>query len=108
MITWMQKHNKFLIWTIWIATISFIGTGAVVGISGGSVKAGTIAKVGDVEIKQSKLNMVYSSIYNQYNQMLQGKLDKKRAQELKNYFTKGLRVEDMTLDGKKFIVKCSI
>jgi len=34
--------------------------------------------------------------------------DKKRAQELKNYFTKGLRVEDMTLDGKKFIVKCSI
>lgn len=82
MITWMQKHNKFLIWTIWIATISFIGTGAVVGISGGSVKAGTIAKVGDVEIKQSKLNMVYSSIYNQYNQMLQGKLDKKRAQEM--------------------------
>ncbi|SMC10186.1 hypothetical protein [Nitratiruptor tergarcus] len=31
----------------------------------------------------------------------------KRAQELKNYFTKGLRVKDMTLDGKKFIVKCS-
>ncbi|BCD68955.1 hypothetical protein [Nitratiruptor sp. YY09-18] len=34
--------------------------------------------------------------------------DTKRAQELKGYFTKGLKVEDMQLDGKKFIVKCSL
>ena len=24
MISWMQKHNKYLVWTIWIATIAFI------------------------------------------------------------------------------------
>ena len=83
MISWMQKHNKYLVWTIWVATIAFIGAGFVGwgSYSFGS-KAGNIAKVGDIEIKQSKLNMVYSNIYDQYNQMLQGKLDEKKAQEM--------------------------
>ena len=82
MITWMQKHNKFLIWTIWVATISFIGTGAIVGINGGGRKAGTIAKVGNVEIKQSSLNMTYSSLYSQYSQMMKGQFDDKKAKEM--------------------------
>jgi len=82
MISWMQKNNKFLVWTIWIATISFIGTGASMGLSGGGVKAGTVAKVGEVEISQTRLNMVYSSIYNQYNEAMQGTLDDKKAKEL--------------------------
>ena len=82
MITWMQKHNKFLIWTIWVATISFIGTGAIVGINGGGRKAGTVAKVGNVEIKQSSLNMAYSSLYSQYSQMMKGQFDDKKAKEL--------------------------
>ena len=83
MISWMQKHNKYLVWTIWIATIAFIGAGFV---GWGSYKfgagAGSVAKVGDIEIKQSKLNMVYSNLYNQYNQMLQGQLDEKKAKEM--------------------------
>jgi peptidyl-prolyl cis-trans isomerase D len=79
----MQKHNKYLVWTIWIATIAFIGAGFVGwgSYSFGS-KAGNVAKVGNIEIKQSKLNMVYSNIYGQYNQMLQGKLDDKKAKEM--------------------------
>jgi peptidyl-prolyl cis-trans isomerase D len=83
MISWMQKHNKYLVWTIWIATIAFIGAGFVGwgSYSFGS-KAGNVAKVGDIEIKQAKLNMVYNNIYGQYNQMLQGKLDDKKAQEM--------------------------
>lgn len=83
MISWMQKHNKYLVWTIWIATIAFIGAGFVGwgSYSFGS-KASSIAKVGDIDIKQSKLNMVYSSIYAQYNQALGGKLDDKKAQEM--------------------------
>jgi len=83
MISWMQKHNKYLVWTIWIATIAFIGAGFVGwgSYSFGS-KAGNVAKVGDIEIKQTKLNMVYSNIYNQYNQALQGTLDDKKAQEM--------------------------
>ena len=83
MISWMQKHNKYLVWTIWVATIAFIGAGFVGwgSYSFGS-KAGNVAKVGDIEIKQTKLNMVYSNIYNQYNQAMQGTLDDKQAQEM--------------------------
>jgi len=83
MISWMQKHNKYLVWTIWIATIAFIGAGFVGwgSYSFGS-KAGNVAKVGDIEIKQARLNMVYSSLYNQYNNAMQGKLDDKKAKEM--------------------------
>ncbi|MBT8349104.1 MAG: hypothetical protein HKP62_06650, partial [Sulfurovum sp.] len=83
MISWMQKHNKYLVWTIWVATIAFIGAGFVGwgSYSFGS-KAGNVAKVGDIEIEQTKLNMVYSNIYNQYNQAMQGTLDDKKAKEM--------------------------
>lgn len=83
MISWMQKHNKYLVWTIWVATIAFIGAGFVGwgSYSFGS-KAGNVAKVGDIEIKQTKLNMVYSSLYNQYNEAMQGQLDDKTAEEM--------------------------
>ncbi|PHS41310.1 MAG: hypothetical protein COB07_02230 [Sulfurovum sp.] len=83
MISWMQKHNKYLVWTIWVATIAFIGAGFVGwgSYSFGS-KAGNVAKVGEIEIPQTKLNMVYSNIYSQYNQAMQGRLDDKKAEEL--------------------------
>ena len=83
MISWMQKHNKYLVWTIWIATIAFIGAGFVGwgSYSFGS-KAGNVAKVGNIEIERSKFNMMYSNVYGQYNQMLKGTLDKKKAKEM--------------------------
>jgi len=83
MISWMQKHNKYLVWTIWVATIAFIGAGFVGWGSydlGG--KAGNVAKVGEVEISQKKLNMVYTSIYNQYNEAMQGQFDEAKAKEM--------------------------
>jgi len=83
MISWMQKHNKYLVWTIWVATIAFIGAGFVGwGTYNFGSKAGNVAKVGNIEIKQSQLNMVYSNLYNQYNEMMQGKLDEKKAKEM--------------------------
>jgi len=83
MISWMQKHNKYLVWTIWVATIAFIGAGFVGwGSYDFGSKAGNVAKVGDIEIKQSKLNMAYSNLYNQYNQMFQGQFDEKKAKEM--------------------------
>jgi len=83
MISWMQKHNKYLVWTIWVATIAFIGAGFVGwgSYSFGS-KAGNVAKVGNIEISQTKLNMVYSNIYSQYNQAMKGTLDDKKAKEM--------------------------
>ena len=29
MITWMQKHRKYLVVTIWVSTIAFVGAGFV-------------------------------------------------------------------------------
>ncbi|WP_320344688.1 SurA N-terminal domain-containing protein [Sulfurovum sp.] len=83
MISWMQRHNKYLVWTIWVATIAFIGAGFVGwgSYSFGS-KAGNIAKVGEIEIPQSRLNMLYSDIYQDYNQRMQGQLDEAKAKEL--------------------------
>jgi len=83
MISWMQKHNKYLVWTIWVATIAFIGAGFVGwGSYDFGAKAGNVAKIGSIEISQSKLNMAYSNIYSQYNQMMKGKLDEKKAREM--------------------------
>ncbi|MDM5272020.1 SurA N-terminal domain-containing protein [Sulfurovum sp. zt1-1] len=83
MISWMQRHNKYLVWTIWVATVAFIGAGFVGwGSYNFGSKAGNVAKVGEIEIPQSKLNMVYSDMYNEYNQKMQGQLDEAKAKEL--------------------------
>jgi len=83
MISWMQKHKRFLIWTIWIATIAFIASGPIfTGAGYGGSKIGSVAKVGDIDITNAELNTAYSNIYNQYNQMLQGKLDKEKAKAM--------------------------
>jgi len=83
MISWMQKHNKYLIVTIWVATIAFIGAGFVGwGSYQYGSKASSIGKVGDVEITQEKFDMTYQNLYNQYNEMFKGKFDKAKAKEM--------------------------
>jgi len=83
MISWMQKHNKYLIVTIWIATIAFIGAGFVGwGSYQYGSKAGSIAKVGNIDITREKFDISYRNVYQRYNQMLKGQLDDKKAQEL--------------------------
>jgi len=83
MISWMQKNNKYLVVTIWIATIAFIGAGAVGwGSADLSSKSASIAKVGDVEISKIKYSFTYSNLYNEYAQKLGNKFDKKVAKEL--------------------------
>ena len=43
MITWMQRHKKWLITTVWVSTIAFVGAGFVgwgsydFGKSGGTI-----------------------------------------------------------------------
>ena len=85
MISWMQKHNKYLVWTIWVATIAFIGAGFVGwGSYDFGAKAGNVAKVGSIEISQSKLNMAYSdtSMKPSTINRMQGQLDEKKAKEM--------------------------
>ena len=82
MITWMQRHKKWLIITIWISTIAFIGAGFVGwGQYKYGDKASAVAKVGDVEISMSELQKAYSRLYQQYNQMLQGNFDEEKAKQ---------------------------
>ena len=80
MITWMQRHKKYLIITIWISTIAFVGAGFVGwGQYSYGDKAGAVARVGDVEISMGELQKTYSNLYAQYSQMLQGNFDEEKA-----------------------------
>ena len=80
MITWMQRHKKYLIITIWISTIAFVGAGFVGwGQYSYGDKAGAVAKVGNVEITMGELQKSYSNLYGQYNKMFQGNFDEEKA-----------------------------
>ena len=84
MISWMQHNNKYLVITIWIATIAFIGAGFV---GWGSVnfgsKASSVAEVGDVAISKVKYQFTYSNLYNQYAQQFgPNNFDQKKAKSL--------------------------
>jgi peptidyl-prolyl cis-trans isomerase D len=82
MITWMQHHRKYLVVTIWVSTFAFIGAGFVGwGQYSYGDKASAVAKVGDVSITTDEFQKAYSNLFNQYNQIFQGKLDEKQAQQ---------------------------
>jgi len=82
MITWMQRHKKWLIITIWISTIAFIGAGFVGwGQYSYGNKSGAVAKVGDIKISQSQLQKAYSRLYSQYSRALQGNFDEEKAKQ---------------------------
>ncbi len=80
MITWMQRHKKYLIITIWVSTIAFVGAGFVGwGQYSYGDKAGAVAKVGTIEITMGELQKTYSRLYSQYSQMFQGNFDEEKA-----------------------------
>ena len=84
MIEWMQKHKKWLIVTIWISTIAFVGAGFV---GWGSYDYGkstsTVAIVGDKEVPAKDLQNEYSSLYSQYQRMLGDQFNKEMAEQFK-------------------------
>ena len=80
MITWMQRHRKWLVITIWISTIAFIGAGVVGwGQYNYGKNSGSIAKVGDIEISAKDFNQQYGRLYDYFNRMFQGKFDEAQA-----------------------------
>ena len=78
MITWMQRHKKWLVITIWISTIAFVGAGFV---GWGSYKygssSGAVALVGNKKIKISDLQDEYNILYAKYQDALGDSLIKK-------------------------------
>ncbi len=118
MITWMQTHKKYLIITIWISTIAFVGAGFVGwGQYDYSHKAGAVAEVGEVEITRGDLEKSYSRLYSQYNEMFQGNFDEEKAktfglqrQALKQLTDQALLLNlaityDLEITNKEILVK---
>ena len=101
MITWMQRHKKYLIITIWISTIAFVGAGFVGwGQYSYGDKAGAVAKVGNIEITMGELQKSYSNIYAQYSKMFQGDFDEEKAKSfgLKDQALKHLTQQALVLN----------
>lgn len=70
MITWMQRHKKWLITTIWISTIAFVGAGFVGwGSYDFSKSGGSVAKVGSIEVQVKDVQAQYNNLYAQYKEM---------------------------------------
>lgn len=85
MITWMQKHKKWLVITIWISAIAFIGAGMVNwGSYGFGLNNDKVARVGDIDIRLPEYQRVYSRIFREYSQIPQlgGILDEAQAKQL--------------------------
>ena len=83
MITWMQKHKKWLVVTIWISTIAFVGAGFVGwGSYSPGKSAGSVAVVGDREVSLEEYQREYSNLYAQYQQMMGAQFNQDIARQL--------------------------
>ena len=83
MITWMQRHKKWLVITIWISTIAFVGAGFVGwGSYDYGSKGGAVAVVGDREISVNEYQREYSSLYDQYARIFGEQFNQEMADRL--------------------------
>ncbi len=93
MIEWMQKHKKWLIVTIWIATIAFIGAGGFAwGVYDYSLSGDSVAKVGKITISKAEYMMRYQEEFDERNKRLGGDFDEAQAKNmgLDTYVLNGL------------------
>lgn len=83
MIGWMQKHKKYLVITIWVSTIAFVGAGFVGwGAYSFSSSANAVAIVGKTKIPLQKMQYEYNRLYGIYNQLVGGTLDQEQAEQM--------------------------
>ncbi|MBI3874095.1 MAG: SurA N-terminal domain-containing protein, partial [Arcobacter sp.] len=84
MISWMQKHKKWLVITIWISTIAFVGAGFVGwGSYSYGKNGGTVATVGSIDMDTKDLQKEYSGLYAQYEKMFGKTFNQEMADKLK-------------------------
>ena len=82
MITWMQRHRKYLNITLWISVGAFVAAGPMFAIGSASFSgrsADAVAQVGNVEVSVHQMNSTYRQLFSRYNQMFQGKFDEAQA-----------------------------
>lgn len=65
MINWMQKHKKYLIPTIWVSTIAFVGAGFVGwgAYDMNKDRSTSVAKVGEIAINIKEFQQKYSELF---------------------------------------------
>ncbi len=84
MITWMQKHKKWLVITIWISTIAFVGAGFVGwGSYDYGTSSGNVATVGKKEVKVADLQAEYNALYSKYQQAFGEAFNQELAKQFK-------------------------
>lgn len=81
MITWMQRHKKYLVVTIWISVIAFVGAGTV---GWGSVDLNSsrnkyVAVVGNLGITHKEFNDKYNELYIIQSQLSNEELTNEQA-----------------------------
>jgi len=82
-ISWMQRHKKWLIVTIWVSTIAFVGAGFVGWGSYNYGKSdGAVGVVGNKEIPMVDLQNEYNGLYTQYQNMFGGKFTQEMAKQM--------------------------
>ncbi|MCR8696491.1 MULTISPECIES: peptidylprolyl isomerase [Campylobacter] len=84
MITWMQKHKKYLVVTIWVSTIAFVGAGFVGwgAYDMNTNRAKSVAKVGNRNISISQFQQKYSTMYEFYLNASNGKFTQEQAEQM--------------------------
>ncbi|WP_096028880.1 peptidylprolyl isomerase [Campylobacter lanienae] len=84
MITWMQKHKKYLVVTIWVSTIAFVGAGFVGwgAYDMNTSRAKSVAKVGSRNISISQFQQKYSTMYEYYLSASNGKFNQEQAEQM--------------------------
>lgn len=83
MISWMQRHRKYLVVTIWISTIAFIGAGFVGwGQYSYGDKSSAVATVGDRTVTARELQQAYGLLVNRYRKMYPETFDEEKAKQL--------------------------
>ena len=84
MITFMQKNKKYLVVTIWVSVIAFVGASFV---GWGSVdlnfsRSNSVAKVGNLSVTKNEFQRRYSEVFNILSQNNGGALDEETALQL--------------------------
>lgn len=83
MIEWMQKHKKWLVVTIWISAIAFIGAGGFAwGVYDYSLSGNSVAKVGQINISKAEFAQAYQNEFDRRNYQQGGTLDEAQAKEM--------------------------
>ena len=83
MISFMQKHKKYLVITIWVSTIAFVGAGFVGwGSYDFSSTSNAVAVVGESKVSINEMQREYSRLYGIYNQLVGGTLDEEQAKKM--------------------------